>query len=183
MALNDSRVFRHEKEWWVATVLGRGGIVVGDEERNWSESVYFQRVSDEEKRLVRAELRSARLNALSHAAVVALLQRAEPTDVRMTLQVTNAPQPQGFESMQLVDRECLTWMWRLVRVHRVLQDGDIITVDGIEFACLDDSALHDIVQVESGSVVEYLLNKEGIGGPLRVVDAIKSGFADLPERE
>ena len=153
MALYDHRVFRCGNDWWVGQVHTASGADYGNLPVTLtSESVIFSCLTQTELRSRWLRLRANTLNKLSHGSVCAILDRAKHLDHRFKMSPINAPNA-AEGGNELTDDEGLRWSVRTT--NAVASTSDV--VPGIEFTCLDDSALRFIVTMRDVEESDHLL--------------------------
>lgn len=179
MALYDHRVFRYERQWWVAQVHGASGAGWGDTPpRPTRDSVFFTCLSSEDQRSRTASIPAGWLNRLSHSSLLKLLQAAKEYGDRLPMEPYNAPSRDELGAGKLADDEGLEWTFRQVQAVRADANGRPQHVPAVELICLDDSALRKEVLLQDSDTLDNLLRTHGTAGVGELIIAVKSTFRE-----
>jgi hypothetical protein len=154
MALFDHRVFRRNDEWWAAQVHSASGAGYGSGNVPMtSERVYFSSLTDRDRNTLTARILPGSLNRLSHESLLLVLGAGEDFGSHFRMAAYNAPSLEELGPAIHTDEENLRWAVRASRAVRLDEGGRPLQSSGLEFICLDDSALRKEVLVEGGHTV------------------------------
>jgi len=153
MALFDHRVFRCGDNWWVAQVHSGSGAAWGDIPiKIESETAIFSCLTQTDLPSRSHHIPANRLNRLAHGSLCLILERARRWDSRFKMSPFNAPDAEEGGT-ELTDDEGLRWNIKVT--NAVDSTSDV--VPGLEFICLDDSALRFSVTLGDLEQVNRLL--------------------------
>lgn len=187
MAMHDHRVFRHEGEWWGATILSGSGVSAGAIPRITIERAYFTPLYDPKGLSKSASLPAGYLNRINHASIVYLLEHAEPFGHRWEMVGYNQPDAVEFPpNLTFENPSGQRWAARRAPYDvgirmRVGSEGRPPIFEkgpGLEVACLDDSALRGVVGLESEGALEVALAQFGKDFLVSLSEAVESTFIE-----
>ncbi len=185
MSLFDHRVFRVGDEWWAAQVHSASGAGYGTANVPMaSERVYFSSLTDRARNTVTARIPPGWLNRLSHKSLRRVLQVGEDFGSHFRMAAYNAPSLEELGPAIYKDDENLRWAARPTRTIQLNEAGKPLPSDGVEFICLDDSALRKEVLLAGGQSVNAFLSAVLQYDLAAIVGGIKATFQDYdPETD
>lgn len=174
MANGEVRTFRKDGAVWTAEVRDQPGPDWFGQPSENMETVVFTRI--DVQRAPRAVIIPAgRLNQLSHKEIGELLDRGlipvqSPAAPFLPLPTGTEP---GFATLR-ADEDGLHWAVRAVENERRQQPGgpDRV-VTGIEFVCLDDTALRGHFPFTDSETLHAFIEQLGEAGIMTLIPAIK----------
>lgn len=179
MALFDHRVFRVGDEWWAAQVHSASGAGYGNAKVPiTSERVYFSSLTDRSRNTVTARIPPGWLNRLSHQSLLRVLRAAKDFGSHFTMAAYNAPSLEELGPAIYTDDEKLRWALRPSRSIQLDETGKIAASEGVEFICLDDSALRKEVLRAGGQGFDAFRSKVHALDLATIVSGIKATFTD-----
>lgn len=185
MALFDHRVFRVEDEWWAAQIHSASGAGYGGASVPiTSERVYFSSLTDHNRNTATARIPPGWLNRLSHRSLLKVFRAAKDFGNHFRMAAYNAPSLEELGPAIFTDDEGLRWAARPTQTIRVDDGGAPVTFEGIDFLCLDDSALRKEVSLPPGFSAASFRSKARPGDLARIVGAIKATYREYePEAD
>ena len=178
MALFDHRVFRVEDGWWAAQVHSASGAGYSTTPPITNERVYFSSLSDRSRKTVTATIRPGSLNRLSHRSLLRVFHTAEDFGDHFRMAAYNTPSLEELGQPIYTDDENLRWVVRPTETVRLSESGALATSEGVEFICLDDSALRKELLLTGGQSFGAFRSKLGELDLPAIVNGIKSTFLD-----
>ncbi len=176
MPMYDHRVFRHERNWWIAQIHSAVGGGWGEGPHPTKrEKVFFTSITDEGLMTRTANIPPGKLNQMSHRSLVEILMKAKPLDTRIEMYPYNAPPSEFVENEIIRDEEHLRWIIRRGRGLVEMREN-ISTCPSLELLCLDDSALRsDVLLGEYRSPSEKIAMEDA----LALIKAVKKRFDEV----
>jgi hypothetical protein len=179
MALFDHRVFRIDREWWAAQVhsasgAGYGGTAVPIT----GERVYFSSLTDRNRNTVTARIPPGWLNRLSHSSLLKVFHTAKDFGTHFKMAAYNAPSLEELGPAIFTDEEGLRWSAHPTQALRLEGGRDPVISEGIEFVCLDDSALRKEISLPPGSSPATFRSESKPRDFARIVEAIKATYRE-----
>ncbi len=176
MPMYDHRVFRHDRDWWIAQVHSAVGGGWGEGPYPTKrEKVFFTSITDEGSSTQTADIPPGKLTQMSHRSLVQILANAKPLDTRMEMYPYNAPPSEFPENEVIKDEEDLRWIIRRGRGLVEMRE-QVLTRPSIELVCLDDSALRsDVLLGENISSTEIFT----LADERALIKAVKDRFDEV----
>ena len=175
MGLWETRVFRKGGEVWTAEVRAESsGAWSGAPPEQDRDTVFFTRI-DQPHPPRAATITRGTLNRLSYKNICELVDRGRVPDHRPpapALRLPTGTEP-GF-SLLPADEEGLRWA--IQPVHGQSRPGPHGTshqATGIDFVCLDDSALRGHFPFQDSATVHDFLEQHGVDGALTLISEVK----------
>ncbi len=179
MALFDHRVFRVGDEWWAAQIHSASGAGYGTTNVPiTSERVYFSSLTDRDRNTVTARIPPGWLNRLSHKSLLRVLGAAKDFGSHFRMAAFNAPSLDELGPAIYTDDEHLRWAVRPTRAIHLDEGGRPVAASGVEFICLDDSALRKEVFLGAAQIREDPRSMVQGLDLARIVGEIKATFQD-----
>jgi hypothetical protein len=183
MANGEARTFRKDGGVWTAEVRDQPGPDWFGQHGENMETVVFTRIDAQwAPRAVR--IAAGTLNRLSHKEIGELLDHGRIPDQSPAAPLL--PLPTGTEPGFAVlrpDEEGMRWAVRAVEQERRHQSGGPDRIcTGIDFVCLDDTALRGHFPFKDSTTLHAFLGQHGGAGALTLIPAIKRKAYGIEEK-